>query len=373
MLYQNEGILKIQNADEIVIYGAGMMGKMLRKCLEGKPYYMHIISYMVESLQDNPEMIDDVPVTDLAHAGLYKNSLILVALHEKYITKAIKNLKTNGFSNIMPVTFDSDLWSDIRGNWFYQRQIDQNIDYLDLEESFGENNIHVYIVKSVWDRQLNEKIPIRKFEIPIQAGAALTNQRIAFVNDVTGENISEKNQQYSELTVLYWIWKHDRAKYVGLCHYRRRFQMSEREADKLVRSDIDVVLTVPILNFPNVKSQYAKDHDSADWNIMMQAVSELTPEYAKAADAVQNGIYYYAYNMILARREVINEYCGWLFPILFYCEEKIGQKEDNYQNRYIGFLAERLLTVFFIHNQDRYKIAIAKKHFIEPDYAVMEK
>lgn len=145
--------------------------------------------------------------------------------------------------------------------------------------------------------------------------AALTKTRIAPVTDHMGDNISEKNKKYCELTALYWIWKHDRAKYVGLSHYRRRFALSD------------------------------------------QAVMRL-PE---------TGNFYYGYNMLIARREIFDQYCEWLFPILSQCERCIGDREDVYQGRYIGFLAERLMTIFLTHHKKEFKSVIARKHFIESE------
>lgn len=97
---------------------------------------------------------------------------------------------------------------------------------------------------------------------------------------------------------------------------------------------------------------------------MMESVRCLFPQYMETAYRVEQGNYYYAYNMFIARREILDRYCEWLFPILFRCEHEIGNRQDCYQGRYLGFLAERLMTIFFEYHKRDYKIAIAKKHFI---------
>lgn len=360
--YENDLIAKLGSAHEIIIYGAGVMGKALMTCLHDSPYNLQIGYFLVEHMENNPSEIEGIPVIDLEHADIYKNEIILVALHEKNLEYAIKNLKKKGFFNLIPISFDSDIWSNIRWNWLYEHERKCGTTFTTLEDALNQD-LHTYVVHSIADKFLKKDLPLRNFEIPIQVGAALTGKKLFSFRDDSGKNISQKNPQYCELTALYWIWKNDKSKYAGLSHYRRRFKISEAQAKQLVVSDVDVVVTIPVLNFPNVKQQYYKDHSKHDWDIMLAAIEELCPEYLETTYKLQNGIYYFAYNMLIARKEILNNYCEWLFPILFYCEEKIGTKNDVYQNRYIGFLAERLMTIYFMHNS-QYKLVIAEKYFI---------
>lgn len=363
MQYWNNLLQEIINVDDVIIYGAGLMGKTVKRCLEEKPYYVKVKAFIVESLENNPDNVDGIPVMDIARALLYRDELVLVALHEKNMPGALKRLKEMGFQRVRPLSFDSDEWSDIRGNWFKNLWDEQQESYVSLDNR-STSNFRIYVVHSIADHVLKEKVPEQSYEIPIQVGAALTNRRISMVTDNQGDNISEKNKKYCELTALYWIWKNDNAEYVGLSHYRRRFEIREQISTWLPKSDIDVVLTVPVLNIMGVKQQYCRDHIASDWDIMMESLGHLHPEYLDTADRIQKGDFYYAYNMFIARKEILNRYCEWLFPVLFCCEHQIGERSDAYQGRYLGFLAERLMTIFFEHHKNEYRIAIAEKHFI---------
>lgn len=66
------------------------------------------------------------------------------------------------------------------------------------------------------------ELPKDDVYLPIQVGKALhPDLDLGFQPDNTGENISEKNPYYSELTAIYWAWKNCNADFIGLVHYRR--------------------------------------------------------------------------------------------------------------------------------------------------------
>lgn len=381
MRYQNNTIRKILDSDSIVIYGAGTMGKAVLKCLTGGPYNKTVDCFIVKNLNDNSDMVDGVSVYEIIQSSRYKNSTVLIALNGKFIPEVIRDLTDAGFTDIIPISFDGDEWTALRGNWFEANTvIPSSIRYLS-DIDFGDelnlassnvdvkteflDRFHIYVAHSIYDRKLSEEPVDQAYEIPIQVGAVLTDKVMYDLRDSVGEySISDKNRQYCELTGIYWAWKNDRSNYVGFSHYRRKFVLSEGQMFTIVSDDIDVVVTEPIVNFATVKGQYAKDHVVEDWDTFIRVIGELAPEYLESALKVQNDIYYYAYNMFIMKKEIFNEYCSFIFPILKRCEELIGTKEDVYQNRYVGFLAERLVSIFLTKHK-KYKVAIADKHFIE--------
>jgi len=372
MYYAKHTVEKLRQASEIVIYGARIVAKEVAYCLMEKPYQLRITGFMVSALEGNPSELLGLPVITLAEGKRnHPNALVVIAVLERYLDEITAELRKAGFKDILPMTFESDLWSQIRGNSYRFYCQSSGKPYLTLEEELSRqrdrgrtSDVKVYRVQSHADKPLHTSLDAFSWEIPIQAGAALTDLRIADIRDDQGENISRKNRQYCELTALYWIWKQGRSRYAGLCHYRRHFNLNQEWLEKIPVSNIDVVLTIPILNTPDVRTVYANDHIADDWNVMLEAIRTLQPAYIAAVEQLQAGKYYYGYNMFLAKKEILDDYCSWLFPILACCEKRCGEKKDGYQNRYIGFLGERLLSVYFLHNESRYKIVHAQKTFL---------
>ncbi|GHT81204.1 hypothetical protein FACS1894130_12890 [Spirochaetia bacterium] len=76
------------------------------------------------------------------------------------------------------------------------------------------------------------EIPKGDIFLPIQAGKAISGFNLKMQGDDTGNNISSKNQAFSEFTAWYWAWKnikilYPNIKYIGLSHYRRYFLMDQ--------------------------------------------------------------------------------------------------------------------------------------------------
>ncbi len=191
--------------------------------------------------------------------------------------------------------------------------------------------------------------------VPIQVGGA---EDFSDLRDNTGENIAEKNPSFCELTALYWMWKNAPEAVLGLAHYRRHFAGS-RGRDPWARvltaeqalaylQQADILLPKKRHYYIETNySQYAHAHYEKDLKHTRQVLGELCPDYVSAFDEVMARRSGHRFNMFLARREVMDRYCSWLFPILFRLEKVIDTTGyDVYNRRVIGFLAERLLDVW---------------------------
>ncbi len=115
-------IEQIKELNSIVIFGAGVMGRALKMCLESKPFDRRVSCFIVSSMENNPEFIDGIPVIDIEFAYEYKKDAIIVALNEKNLPGAIEILYNHGFENLLLLNAAGDEWSNIKEVYFLNNQ-----------------------------------------------------------------------------------------------------------------------------------------------------------------------------------------------------------------------------------------------------------
>ena len=187
---------------------------------------------------------------------------------------------------------------------------------------------------------------------PMQVGAALHDD-LGYLRDDTGDNISVKNPNYSELTGVYHVWKNDHdSDIVGICHYRRFFAddslnlMGAEYIDRLFEK-ADVVTTYAAKLKNTLFVDYCLAHHDVDMIETRNAIQKLYPDYLATFDEVMDGRCMFFANMMIARKSVYDEYCKWLFDILFEVERNLDISDyDDYNKRVYGFISERLLGVW---------------------------
>ena len=211
-------------------------------------------------------------------------------------------------------------------------------------------------------------------------------------SDDTGDSISPRNKHYSELTGWYWIWKNvTDVDILGLCHYRRYFLLDNKKflffrrrkryfqptpdyfnyitaqehtafAETLL-SNHDVIVPQRVQLGVSLSAHYAACHAQEDWDLFMEGIRALYPQYTSEIKWFDKTHYIHPYNMMIARKDFFDRYMSSLFPLLFWIEKKNPFRTDPYQCRVPAFLAERFFT-FYLH--------VGSVRYVEQPIATLE-
>lgn len=233
-------------------------------------------------------------------------------------------------------------------------------------------------------------VPKNELLYPIQVGTVFAKKELEdMLHDNTGENISEKNKSYCELTAQYWAWKNIDADFYGFFHYRRYFNFSYQSfledgwgsiiyenISKKAIEELELnekVMTRLITHYdiivPKKRTLYREDNDGKrkkisvydqyilsnsqkkeDLDIMIDILLERYPEFQQDVATYLRGTEAYECNMYIMKKQLFKEYAGWLFEILEETEKRISFKNYNVEDtRVIGFLAERLFGIYYTH------------------------
>ena len=154
------------------------------------------------------------------------------------------------------------------------------------------------------------RLPENALYYPIQVGGIHIPGMEKALRDNTGENISDKNKSYCELTALYWGWKNLPADYLGLVHYRRYFAKKAWAVRSLTGSQ-------PNYWIETTYSQYVHAHHKEDLDVVQQILTDRYPAYLPAYAAVMGRTSGHRFNMLVMRRDILDAYCTWLFDVLW--------------------------------------------------------
>lgn len=227
------------------------------------------------------------------------------------------------------------------------------------------------------------------------------------LGDDIGDNISDKKERFCELTVQYWAWKNVKADYYGLCHYRRylsfsdekyktrngehdagcvgvtcinpnmiqKYHLTDQKKVQQELEDYDVILDEPIDISKTFRTNYHQMEMAPTWHNMkdvdtaLEILAEKYPEMKEAADEYMHKTSKTRlYNCFIMRSDIFNNYCEYLFSILFELEKRMDTTHYSDQmNRSIGTIGERLFAIycFYLQKQKKYRIKVNQLLFID--------
>ncbi len=185
------------------------------------------------------------------------------------------------------------------------------------------------------------------------------------VGDDTGDNISDLNDSYNEMTALYWAWKNydklGNPDYVGLMHYRRHFVLNEGKKIVYNIQDFDPDTYFDIIGYSeekmtefvegcdfvthighvqNVYRHFIENQRKTDIDTVNEIVLEKYPEYKEIMEEYYSGDDSNFCNMNIFSRELFFKYCEWIFDILGEFEKRVDINEKRF------FVSERLTGLY---------------------------
>lgn len=212
----------------------------------------------------------------------------------------------------------------------------------------------------------------KEFEVPpvvnrggyqiIKVGNILSDKLAVekgYVTDETGDNISEQNPFYCELTAYYWIWKNiNDVDITGVVHYRRYFFNYKKEShnlldDILTETEINDIMKhhKAIMSFKSIKYRginYYKNKNliADDWKIIEEVLRsdypEMMPTFYKCL-TTRETVYG---NLFIAYKEDFDKYCNWLFDVLNKYDKYYSDKGIERRPRVDGYISENLLWIW---------------------------
>ena len=215
----------------------------------------------------------------------------------------------------------------------------------------------------------NLYIPINCGNLAVPTKSEFARKHLHFEDEMK-DNISHLNPKLNEMTSIWCYWKNlmKDADYVGHNHYRRLFRIEDlndvAEYDVVDAKPIRMLFNISYFagsHIPNIvstdiKNGYAICHKIEDWN-KMEEILKKTPYYVDFEEWSKQSSLTSPCNMFVMKKKIFEEYCEFIFPILFDLEQKINlEGRDGYQRRALAFISERLTSLFiYSKKQQGYK------------------
>ena len=246
----------------------------------------------------------------------------------------------------------------------------------------------------------NYDFPIISSDIfqPIMGGNQGKPLNDGFIGDDTGDNISQFNKNYAELTFYYWIFKNylptAKEDYIGLCHYRRFLDFTDTSDkfnflkyhifspvyvcyfrqfldhifnyfdEQTILSKIkgyDIVSTQK-WDFMNmtVRTHFDYCHRAYEMDNALSVLKKLYPEYSKYAENYLNDSKSYFCLCLIMRKDLLEEYLTWQFKIIDELSKisKWDEYVEYHEIRMPAFITERLYNIWLRYQMDKHDIKV---------------
>lgn len=183
-------------------------------------------------------------------------------------------------------------------------------------------------------------------------------------HNIDGQNINIMNPVYSEMVTMWYVWKNNiKSEYVGFEHYRRRLDIEGIDLEDgqcLVYREVS-------MSPDTLYSQYAKYHNKADMDIVIDILEEVYGVKNVYIKHIKENSVFLPNCTFLMKWEDFTLMCNFMFDIAERFSQRVGisgfdeeslhkweQKSVRdfrginykYQTRVMSFLIERLISAW---------------------------
>lgn len=212
----------------------------------------------------------------------------------------------------------------------------------------------------------------------IYAGRAAQAAPQGAMTDLLADGHALPNERWSELSAIYKIWQEGpRSDVVGFCHYRRYFNFRNPnfaasynvvERSRLANMgsdlfDLDLISSTgngaaivgrEVFLNATVFDHYSKWCHASDFIEIFKLVTLHHNDISQCMNAhFIDRTSMYAANMFILRWPDFDELCRFWFGVLQKFVDLVSwPREDKFQNRDVGFLAERMFDAWIRYKHD---------------------
>lgn len=342
----------------IYLYGAGVVAYGAYKAVQ-ELFGKKVNGFLVTDKDDQVEQIEKIPIQTFKEVQITDDDLIIIATPEEYHESIEQALQEREILNY--IKLDSYTEYVLMGRYLKKVCGLKLVEDQQSQDPDTSSCVGIYMAVSHMDKKLGTIYREEPWVKKIQVGAALTEQRIADITDENCDGLSEQNALYGELTATYYAWKYGMYDVTGIFHYRRILKVTEEQMKLLHDKEIDVILPLPFVCYPDASGQYGRYLLTSDVEILLQVLKEKCLKNFDEIKRLLETPYLYNYNMLIARKEVFDDYCGWIFPLLGEIAHRCEREKRDRMPRYIGRIGEILTSLYFMGNERKWKIAHAEK------------
>ena len=122
-------------------------------------------------------------------------------------------------------------------------------------------------------------------------------------------------------------------------------------------SDVDIILPKKRKYYiENIYDHYKHTHYIETLDETEKIIQEKYPEYMNEFKKIHKRTSAHMFNIFVMKKEILNDYCTWLFDILFELEKRVDEKKyDKFHARFYGRISEILLDVYIYKNNLKFK------------------